>query len=85
RLDEDRQFRDFFEGETTIIPEFYIDMMKKDLGPLWEWLPEGAIYHDQNAYYKKDKEKKRLRALEKKKQEIPLDKKVAQAGQRVSA
>ena len=85
RLDEDRQFRDFFEGETTVIPEFYIDMMKKDLGPLWEWLPEGAIYHDQNAYYKKDKERKRLKAEQKQKQKIPLDKKVAQAGQRASA
>jgi hypothetical protein len=59
-------------------------MMKKDLGPLWEWLPEGAIYHDQNAYYKKDMARKSERA-EKQKQEIPLEKKVAQAGQRVSA
>jgi len=24
--------------------------MKEELGPLWEWLPEGAIFHDQNAY-----------------------------------
>jgi hypothetical protein len=21
-----------------------------DLGPLWQWLPEGALSHDQNAY-----------------------------------
>jgi len=83
RLDEDRPFRDFFEGETTIIPEFYIDMMKKDLGPLWEWLPEGAIYHDQNAYYKKDMARKRDRE-ERQTPEMPTEKKVAQVGQRVS-
>jgi len=28
------------------------DMVQKDLGPLWEWLPAGALYHDQNAYLK---------------------------------
>jgi hypothetical protein len=43
-LDEDRSFRDYFEGETTNLPQFYIDIIKKDLGALWEWLPEGAIY-----------------------------------------
>lgn len=85
RLDEDRQFRDFFEGETTIIPEFYINMMKKDLGPLWEWLPEGAMYHDQNAYYKKDQERKRIRALEKQQPEVPLEKEIVEIGQRATA
>jgi hypothetical protein len=24
--------------------------MRKDLGPLWQWLPEGALDHDPNAY-----------------------------------
>ncbi|MEQ9618340.1 MAG: radical SAM protein [Deltaproteobacteria bacterium] len=57
-LQEDTKFRDFFEGETTEIPDFYVDMIKKDLGPLWEYLPEGAIYHDQNAYLKSEMEKK---------------------------
>ncbi len=57
-LEEDTKFRDFFEGETTEIPEFYVDIIKKDLGPLWEYLPEGAIYHDQNAYLKSEMEKK---------------------------
>jgi len=56
-LEEDKKFRDFFEGETTEIPQFYIDIMKQDLGPLWEYLPEGAIYHDQNAYLKTEMEK----------------------------
>ena len=25
-----------------------------DLGALWEWLPEGAMYHDPNAYLKSE-------------------------------
>jgi hypothetical protein len=28
-LDEDRAFRDFFEGETTRVPQFYLDIIKK--------------------------------------------------------
>ena len=52
RLDEDPQFRPFFEGKTTEIPEFYVERIRKSLGPLWEWLPEGALYHDPNAYLK---------------------------------
>lgn len=61
-LDEDVQFRAFFEGETREIPQFYIDMMRKDLGPLWEYLPEGAYYHDQNAYLKSEMEKRQKKA-----------------------
>ena len=52
RLDEDPQFRPFFEGETTEIPEFYVERIRKSLGYLWEWLPEGALDHDPNAYLK---------------------------------
>lgn len=59
-LDEDRAFRDYFEGETSVLPEFYLNMVRKDLGKLWEWLPEGALYHDQNAYYKQSLEKKAI-------------------------
>jgi hypothetical protein len=52
RLDEDPQFRPFLEGETTEIPQFYVERIQKSLGTLWEWLPEGALYHDPNAYLK---------------------------------
>lgn len=51
-LAEDRAVRRYWEGETTEIPGFYLDWIKRDLGPLWEWLPEGALYHDPNAYLK---------------------------------
>ncbi len=51
-LKTDKGFRDFFEQETTEIPEFFVEWLKRDLGPLWEWLPKGALYHDPNAYLK---------------------------------
>jgi hypothetical protein len=49
-LHADRPFRDYFEGETTELHPFYVDQLKKNMGPLWQWLPEGAIHHDQNEY-----------------------------------
>jgi hypothetical protein len=50
RLDEDLPFRAFFERDTEVLPTFFADRMKRDLGPLWNWLPEGAMHHDPNAY-----------------------------------
>jgi len=50
RLETDRQVRRYFDQETTELPQFFVDQVRKDLGPLWEWLPQGALYHDQNAY-----------------------------------
>ena len=52
RLDNDLKFRSYFEQETTELPRFYLDLARKDLGPLWEWLPTGAMHHDPNAYLK---------------------------------
>ena len=52
RLDKDRQFLAFFERETEQLPDLYVDLMRKDLGLLWDWLPEGALHHDPNAYAK---------------------------------
>ncbi|MFH1619210.1 MAG: hypothetical protein ABIG11_04830, partial [bacterium] len=28
------------------------ELLKKDLGWLWNWLPKGAVRHDPNAYLK---------------------------------
>jgi hypothetical protein len=50
RLDNDPQFLPYFEQETNKLPRFYVDLVREDLGPLWEWLPEGALDHDPNAY-----------------------------------
>jgi hypothetical protein len=52
RLDKDPQFLPYFEQETTELPRYYLDLVRNDLGPLWELLPEGALEHDPNAYAK---------------------------------
>ena len=52
QLTSDTKFRNYFEQETEELPPFYIEMISKELGPLWDFLPKGAIYHDQNAYLK---------------------------------
>ena len=52
QLNTDAQFRRYFEQETTALPQFYSELARKELGPLWEWLPEGALHHDPYAYLK---------------------------------
>jgi hypothetical protein len=54
RLEEDQQFRSYFERGTTTLPRFYVDQVQKDLGPMWKWLPKGALHHDPNAYLKSE-------------------------------
>lgn len=44
--------RSFFDGESETIPALFTDTIKKDLGPLWAELPEGALAHDHLAYSK---------------------------------
>lgn len=52
-LDADRSVRAFFEGETRAVPAFYIERIKRDLGPWWNFLPPGALEHDPKAYLAK--------------------------------
>ncbi len=49
-LDSDRAFRAYFEGESTELHPFYVARLKHDLGPLWDYLPAGALEHDAHAY-----------------------------------
>jgi len=51
-LQNDPAFRRFFEQETDVVPQFYLDRVRKDLGPFWASLPEGSLQHDQNAFLK---------------------------------
>ena len=51
-LDTDKSVRDYLEGETTVLPDFYRDRIRRELGPFWDYLPEGALEHDPNAYLK---------------------------------
>ena len=49
-LDTDRSVRSFMEGETDQLPEFYAARIRSELGPAYDFLPEGALTHDPNAY-----------------------------------
>jgi hypothetical protein len=49
-IDTDRSVRAYLDGETTVLPEFYHNRIRHDLGPMYQYLPEGAIYHDPTAY-----------------------------------
>jgi len=51
-LKTNQSVRRYFEGETDALPEFYVDRVRRDLGPFWADLPDGALYHDANAYAK---------------------------------
>jgi hypothetical protein len=51
-LDTDITVRKYFEGESTVLPDFYIQRMKKELGVFWDALPPGSVYHDHLAYLK---------------------------------
>lgn len=53
-LIEDKNFRNYFEGASSKLPDFYTNIIKHSLGSWWEWLPQGAIEHDPNAYLNKD-------------------------------
>ncbi|NIR50955.1 radical SAM protein [candidate division KSB1 bacterium] len=55
-LRTDRSFRAYFEQETTELPQFFVEQVRQDLGPFWEWLPEGALHHDPYAYLKSQQE-----------------------------
>ena len=51
-INSDIKFRAYFEQDTDELPQFYMDIIKNELGRLWYWLPEGAVFHDQNSYLK---------------------------------
>ena len=61
RLDTDPQLRRYFDRETAELPAFYLEQVRRDLGPLWEWLPEGALNHDPNAYLKSEEDPSRVK------------------------
>ncbi len=52
RLDTDQDLRAFLERETEQTPGYYTEIVRRDLGALWKWLPEGALQHDPQAYLK---------------------------------
>jgi hypothetical protein len=55
RLDTDRQFSPYFEQEADELPAFYTDMVRRDLGTLWDRLPTGSQNHDPYGYLKSER------------------------------
>ena len=49
-LDTDASVRAYLDGETDVLPEFYQERIRRELGPMHDHLPPGALEHDQNAY-----------------------------------
>jgi hypothetical protein len=60
RLDTDRQFSPYFEQDTDALPLFYTELVRKDLGALWGWLPTGGLQHDPYAYLKSQRSATKL-------------------------
>ena len=60
RLDSDRQFSPYFEQESGQLPDFYREMIRKDLGTLLDWLPAGAMEHDPYSYLKSERSATKL-------------------------
>jgi hypothetical protein len=52
-LREDPSVRRYMNGESRVLPRFYEEKIKTDLGPIWDLLPAGAIHHDAYAFLKK--------------------------------
>jgi hypothetical protein len=55
RLDSDEQFSPYFEQESDQLPEFYADLVRRDLGTLWGYLPAGGLNHDPYSYVKSER------------------------------
>ena len=53
KLRRQPDFRSFMEKETDQIPVSMIDQVKKDLGPMWEWLPDKTLSQKPNMLLQK--------------------------------
>ncbi len=51
-LDTDRSVRRFVDRESDRLPDHYQERIRRNLGPLYQVLPEGAVVHDHMAYLK---------------------------------
>jgi hypothetical protein len=62
-LEREPSVRRFLEDGDPTVPRFYLDQVRRDLGPWWKWLPEDALQHDSSAYLRAHEEEKRERRL----------------------
>ncbi len=49
-IGSDLSVRRFLEGDSPVLPAFFRDQVRRDLGSMWDWLPADALSHDPNAY-----------------------------------
>lgn len=45
-LYKDPDFQSFVRKERIHVPRFMIEIVKRDLGPLWQWLPDKSLSYD---------------------------------------
>lgn len=57
-IDTDPQVRAYLDRETKKLPDFYVNKIRTELGPMWEKLPPGAVEHDAYAYLHKSEKAK---------------------------
>jgi len=43
-------FQSFVNKETNCVPAFIIDRVRKDLGPMWHWLPDKTLSYDPRVF-----------------------------------
>jgi len=58
-LIEDRNFRNYFEGQSQQLPTFYKKIIERDLGVWLRWLPKEAMSHNAYAYLHKTNQVKK--------------------------
>ncbi|MCK4747378.1 MAG: hypothetical protein KAT15_10095 [Bacteroidales bacterium] len=49
-LRKEEEFQSFVKKETSCIPASIIGKVKKDLGFMWQWLPDKTLSHDPNVF-----------------------------------
>jgi hypothetical protein len=47
-LQKEPEFQSFVKKDTNKIPQFMIETVRQDLGPLWEWLPDKSLTYNSN-------------------------------------
>ena len=54
KLPRDLDFQNFVRKETNRVPEYFIDNVRKDLGPMWNWLPNKSLSYNPNILSKQE-------------------------------
>jgi hypothetical protein len=47
-LRRESEFQSFVKKESSSVPRFLIEAIKKELGPMWHWLPDKSLSYDPN-------------------------------------